>query len=371
VAELSLDRVTKRFGGHAAVDSVTLELASGGFLALLGPSGCGKTTLLRLIAGFEAPDEGSVAIAGRTVAAPGRAVPPERRGIAMVFQSYALWPHMSVSENVGYALRVRRVPAAERRRKVAACLDQVGLGHLAGRRPAELSGGQRQRVALARCLAMDPAVVLLDEPLANLDAHLRESLQEEFRRFHRETGATMVYVTHDQGEAMAMADRVAVMDRGVLHQVAAPQTLYHRPATAMVARFVGRGTLVPARVAAPLGEGRARVEALGATAEVRHDGAPGAHAALLVRADTTALAGPGEPGIPGRVRRVVYRGDHYAVDVAPDALPEAILALRLRADPPGEGEAVSLALRDGWLVPDGDAGRAGRGAADPPGEVAA
>jgi iron(III) transport system ATP-binding protein len=355
MAELSLRGLTRRFGRLAAVDRVDLDLASGGFLALLGPSGCGKTTLLRLIAGFETPDEGTVAIAGRTVAGPGHAVPPERRGIAMVFQSYALWPHMSVAENVGYALKVRRVPAAERRAKVAACLDQVGLGHLAARRPAELSGGQRQRVALARCLAMDPAVVLLDEPLANLDAHLRESMQDEFRQFHRETGATMVYVTHDQAEAMAMADRVAVMDHGVLQQVAAPQEIYTRPATPMVARFVGRGTLVPARVIAAAGPGRALVDALGARVEVRHNGRLGDTAGLLVRADTVALAGPGEPGIPCRVRRVVYRGDHYAVDAAPEALPDRVLALRLAADPPEEGAAVAVALRDGWLVPEGGA----------------
>ena len=355
MADVTLDAVTRRFGGYAAVDRVSLALASGGFLALLGPSGCGKTTLLRLIAGFETPDDGTVAIAGRTVAGPDHVVPPEKRGIAMVFQSYALWPHMTVAENVGYALRVRRVPAADRRRKVAVCLDQVGLGHLAARRPAELSGGQRQRVALARCLAMDPAVVLLDEPLANLDAHLRESLQEEFRRFHRETGATMVYVTHDQGEAMAMADRVAVMDRGVLQQVADPETLYQCPATPMVARFVGRGTLVPARVIGPIGAGRARVEALGLRTDARHNGAGGVvrGTTLLLRADMLTLAGTGEPGIAGRVRRVVYRGDHYAVDVAPDALPDRLLGLRLATDPPAEGASVSLAVHDGWLVADG------------------
>ena len=363
MADVMLEAVTRRFGGHAAVDRVSLSLASGGFLALLGPSGCGKTTLLRLIAGFEMPDEGVVAIAGRTVAGHGLAVPPEKRGIAMVFQSYALWPHMTVAENVGYALKIRRVPAADRRRKVAACLDQVGLGHLAARRPAELSGGQRQRVALARCLAMDPAVVLLDEPLANLDAHLRESLQEEFRRFHRETGATMVYVTHDQGEAMAMADRVAVMDCGVLQQVADPETLYQCPATPMVARFVGRGTLVPARVIAATGRGRARVEALGIETEVRHNGVATITngASLLLRADMLALAGGGEPGIAGRVRRVIYRGDHYAIDVVPDALADRVLGLRLVADPPGEGAAVSLAVHDGWLVEDDEhsAARAG------------
>ncbi len=171
----------------------------------------------------------------------------------MVFQSYALWPHMNVAENVAFALRVRRVPSAERKRRVTNALAMVGLEAMAKRRPHELSGGQRQRVALARCLAMRPAVVLLDEPLANLDVHLREAMQQEFARFHREIGATFIYVTHDQAEAMALADRVAVMDDGRVEQAAPPRVLYREPATEMVARFVGHGMVVPVEVRRPRG----------------------------------------------------------------------------------------------------------------------
>ncbi|MEA2937116.1 MAG: iron(III) transport system ATP-binding protein, partial [Alphaproteobacteria bacterium] len=180
MASVGLERVSKRFGPTRAVEDVSLSIADGEFFALLGPSGCGKTTLLRLVAGFEAPDSGVVTLADEVVGRPGWALAPERRRIGMVFQSYALWPHMNVAENVAFSLRVRRVPSQERARRVAAALARVGLETMAARRPHELSGGQRQRVALARCFAMQPAVVLLDEPLANLDVHLREAMQQEF-----------------------------------------------------------------------------------------------------------------------------------------------------------------------------------------------
>jgi iron(III) transport system ATP-binding protein len=192
VASVGLQGVSKRFGATLAVRNVDLEVADGEFFALLGPSGCGKTTLLRLIAGFEAPDDGTVRLADEIVGRAGWALPPERRRIGMVFQSYALWPHMNVLENVAFSLRVRRVPPTERERRVKEALAMVGLETMATRKPHELSGGQRQRVALARCLAMQPAVVLLDEPLANLDVHLRESMQQEFARFHRKLVATFL-----------------------------------------------------------------------------------------------------------------------------------------------------------------------------------
>ena len=202
MAGVSFETVSKQFGETRAVESVSLDIADGEFFALLGPSGCGKTTLLRLVAGFEIPDAGSVKLGGAEVGRPGWALPPEKRKIGMVFQSYALWPNMTVAENVAFALRVRRVRGAERVRIVNESLVKVGLEGLAERRPHELSGGQRQRVALARCLAMRPDVVLLDEPLANLDVHLRETMLEEFARFHKELRATFIYVTHDQAEAL-------------------------------------------------------------------------------------------------------------------------------------------------------------------------
>jgi ABC-type sugar transport system ATPase subunit len=268
VAGLTLERVTKRFlsrgAGTAAVDGVDLLVADGEFLAVLGPSGSGKTTLLRLIAGLEPVDAGTIRLGPTTVSAPGLHVPPERRRVGVVFQSYALWPHMTVKRNVGYALEVRRVRGATYDRRVAAALATVGLGGFEGRRPAELSGGQRQRVALARCLAMEPSVVLLDEPLASLDVHLRAALQEEFTAFHRHTGATMLYVTHDQAEAMALANRVAVMDSGRIVQYAPPLDLYRRPATTFVADFIGNPpmNLIPAEAHREDGKLLVRAEGL-------------------------------------------------------------------------------------------------------------
>jgi iron(III) transport system ATP-binding protein len=352
VAGVTLDRVTRRFGRTAAVDGVSLEVADGAFLALLGPSGCGKTTLLRLVAGFEAPDEGRVAIGGRTVAGAGAAiVPPEERGLGMVFQSYALWPHMTVAANVGYALKVRGLPRAERTRRIAAALAEVGLEARAAARPAELSGGQRQRVALARVFAAAPGLVLLDEPLANLDPHLREEMQSAFRRMHRRLGATMLYVTHDQEEAMALADRVAVMDRGRLQQVAPPETLYREPATPMVAAFVGRGMVVPATVRGAGAHGLT-ADLWGTPVEARagRAHASGSPAALCLRAEALRLGAPGD-GLPARVDHVVFRGDRRIVTVRPVAAPEHALRVDHRGPAPGEGDAVAVLIADAWAIP--------------------
>ncbi|MDH2327440.1 ABC transporter ATP-binding protein [Cereibacter sp. SYSU M97828] len=245
MASIDLTDVTLSFGGTRAVDRVSLSVPSGAFFSLLGPSGCGKTTLLRLIAGLERPEAGRIAMDGRVVAEGRSFVEPGERDLGMVFQSYALWPHMTVAANVAFGLEMRRIPAKDR---VAEALAMVGLSHLADRRPHQLSGGQRQRVALARSLAVRPRLILLDEPLANLDAHLRQSMLAEFRRIHRQSGTTFVFVTHDQNEAMAISDLVAVMDAGRLQQVDSPQALFDRPASAMVARFVGAGRTVPVDV---------------------------------------------------------------------------------------------------------------------------
>ncbi|CZT37071.1 ABC transporter ATP-binding protein [Rhizobium sp. 9140] len=250
---LTLEAVTKRFGRHRALDDVSFSIPDRAFLALLGPSGCGKTTLLRLIAGLELPDQGEILFDDEVMAGDRVFVPPEKRGIGMVFQSYALWPTMTVRGNVEFGLKVAGLGARERRERIDDVLEVVGLQGLNDRRPHELSGGQRQRVALARSLATRPKLILLDEPLANLDAHLRDAMLAEFRRIHSLTDATFVLVTHDQDEAMAVATHVAVLDQGCLQQLGTPEDLYRRPASPMVARFIGRGKTLPVRVVSAQG----------------------------------------------------------------------------------------------------------------------
>ena len=235
--------LTKRYGEVIAVDRVDLEVPRGSLTALLGPSGCGKTTVLRLVAGLLDPDEGAIEIHGHPVTGPGIAVAPERRNVGMVFQDYALFPNLDVARNVAYGLR--RLPRSERSARVASALRLVGLEALGERLPTELSGGQQQRVALARALAPEPDLILLDEPFSNLDASLRVTVREEVRAILRAADQTAVFVTHDQEEALSLADQVAVMDRGRVHQVAAPQTLYTQPATRFVAEFVGEADVLP------------------------------------------------------------------------------------------------------------------------------
>ena len=236
--------LVKRYGDTLAVDGVDLEVERGSLTALLGPSGCGKTTVLRVVAGLLAPDAGTVTIDGREVAGPRVHVPPEKRAVGLVFQDYALFPHLSVARNVAYGLG--HLPRRERRARVQEVLDLVGLGDLHRRLPTALSGGQQQRVALARALAPSPDLVLLDEPFSGLDAALRASVREEVRAILRAADATAIVVTHDQEEALSLADRVAVMDQGRIHQLADPQTLYTRPATRFVAGFVGEADVLPA-----------------------------------------------------------------------------------------------------------------------------
>ena len=235
VPDVELRAVTKRFGSVAAVDSIDLDVHPGEFLSLLGPSGCGKTTTLRLIAGFERPDEGEVRIGGRDVSR----VPPYRRDVNTVFQSYALFPHLSVLDNVGYGLKQRGLARGERRARAMEMLELVRLAGLEGRRPRQLSGGQQQRVALARALVMHPRVLLLDEPLGALDLKVRKELQIELKRIQEEIGITFVYVTHDQEEALAMSDRVVVMNSGRIEQIGVPREIYDTPATEWMASFIG------------------------------------------------------------------------------------------------------------------------------------
>lgn len=243
-AHLRLEQVTKRFGGVTAVDGVSLLLPRGAFITLLGPSGCGKTTLLRLIAGFYEPDDGAILLNDRRL----NDVPAHRRGMAMVFQDYALFPHMRLADNVAYGLRLAKRPRAEIEQRVAETLALVGLSGLGERWPNELSGGQQQRVALARALVVQPEVLLLDEPLSNLDAQLRERMRWELRAMQRRLNLTFVYVTHDQDEALAMSDHIAVMNRGRVEQWGTPWEIYYRPRTPFLAEFVGAVNLIPATV---------------------------------------------------------------------------------------------------------------------------
>src|SRR5262245_41462232 len=238
---VELESVTKRFGDLVAVDDLSLDFATGEFFTLLGPSGCGKTTTLRMIAGFEQPTEGTIRIDGADVAQ----LPPHRRPTNTVFQSYALFPHLNVAENVAFGLRRQRVPKGEIAKRVAAELKRVGLAAEASRRPAQLSGGQQQRVALARALVNLPKVLLLDEPLGALDLKLRKGLQIELKRIQQDVGITFVYVTHDQEEALTVSDGLAVMNRGRIEQVGAPEDVYERPETTFVAGFIGVSNLMP------------------------------------------------------------------------------------------------------------------------------
>lgn len=247
---LTLSHVTKLFGEFVAVDDLSLSIADGEFLCLLGPSGCGKTTTLRMIAGFESVDQGAILLDGEDITT----MPPQMRGIGFVFQHYALFPHMTVAQNVGYGLRMRRYAAARIAKEVDAALDLVRLSELATRYPTQLSGGQQQRVALARALAVRPRLLLMDEPLSNLDAKLRDDMRVEIRRIQRQVGITTVFVTHDQAEAFALANRIGVMTQGRLRQLAEPWSIYETPSNATVERFIGQVNTLNGQIVSVDGE---------------------------------------------------------------------------------------------------------------------
>src|SRR5437870_809269 len=244
---LELNNLTKRYGGVTSVDAIDLAVERGEFICLLGPSGCGKTTTLRMLAGFLAPDAGEIRVAGNVMSSPEAVVQPERRNMGMIFQSYAIWPHMTVRENVGYGLKMQSMPSAQRLARTEALLSATRLAEQADRYPAELSGGQQQRVALARALAPNPGILLLDEPLSNLDANLRGEMRFEIRRLHEQFHNTSIYVTHDQLEAMTMADRIVVMSSGRIEQIGKPQDVYDRPNSRFVARFIGGSNVIDAQ----------------------------------------------------------------------------------------------------------------------------
>ena len=321
MSRLVLDRLAKRFGDHAVLEGVSLEVPEREVLALLGPSGSGKTTLLRLVAGFETHDAGTIRLGDERI----DRLPPERRGFGMVFQHYALFPHLTVGENVAFGLEARRRPRGEIRERVAAALARVDLAGFAARKVGELSGGQQQRVALARALAPEPRVLLLDEPLSNLDPSLRERTRRELRSTLAAVGITTLLVTHEQEEAFELGDRVALLSGGRLEQVATPRELYGAPATRFAAGFVGRASFVPVEVEAAVGAG--------------------ARAELMLRPEHLRLAAPDEPGaLAGEVVAVRFAGATSFVAVAAEG---AELEVAVDGEPPAPGARVGVALRAG------------------------
>ncbi|BCJ49871.1 ABC transporter ATP-binding protein [Actinoplanes sp. NBRC 14428] len=329
---LRLDRLTKTFTSRSAsvtaVDDVSLDVRPGEFITLLGPSGCGKTTTLRIVAGFETATSGGIQLDG----APIDRTPPQRRAMAMVFQSYALFPHLTVGENIAYGLKLRRRPHDDVRTAMQIALTSMNLVGLENRSPHELSGGQQQRVALARALIMQPKVLLFDEPLSNLDAKLRGAMRAEIRRIQRRLGITSLYVTHDQDEAMSMSDRIVVMNKGRVEQVAAPARIYFRPATIFVADFIGRANFIEV---APedVGDGSAVVHALGNRLTVpAHPAvrAGGAGAYLMIRPETISLEPAAEGGI-GTVLRSTFHG--HSVDYEVETISGTLQVTEAGPDP--------------------------------------
>ncbi|MGW0503547.1 ABC transporter ATP-binding protein [Micromonospora sp. NPDC003241] len=329
--DVTLESVSKRFaraGDTAAVDDVDISIAAGEFFTLLGPSGCGKTTTLRMVAGFYFPTSGRIRFGAEDVTRR----PPNKRDTGMVFQNYALFPHMSVAQNVAYGLKIRKVGRAESRRRVEEALGEVHLGGYGERRIDQLSGGQQQRVALARALVIRPRTLLLDEPLSNLDAKLREETRTEIRRIQKESGTTAIYVTHDQAEAMAMSDRIAVMESGRVQQIGAPQEIYHRPTNAFVARFIGRSNVLSLPVTAVTDEtvtvGRPDGTEIVVAAPVGHGLRPGESALVSVRPEHIGLTSATEAGaLPGRVTELEFTGmaTNLVVEVAGESVQVAAI----------------------------------------------
>ena len=350
---VSLKGLSRRYGDVAAVKDLSLEVKPGELVAMLGPSGCGKTTTLRLVAGFLAPEAGEIWVGDRCLSSSATVVPPERRRMAMIFQSYALWPHMTVAQNVGYGLRFKRsLAGAERDRKVTEMLRVVQLAGYEARYPGELSGGQQQRVAVARALVVEPEILLLDEPLSNLDANLREEMRFEIRRLHEAFGITTLYVTHDQAEAMVISDRIAVLDRGRVAQVGTADEVFLRPRTRFVAEFIGKTNLVEGVAVAAdtiaVGSLRLRVASAGL--------ASGARVAVSIRPHDIALASPGSGAtgvnaLRGTVQRASFLGDSVDCQVR---VAESDVVLRVAAPAAHRvrpGEAVGLSIDPAACVP--------------------
>jgi spermidine/putrescine transport system ATP-binding protein/putrescine transport system ATP-binding protein len=354
---LRLEAITKRYGQVVAVKNVSISIARGEFFSLLGPSGCGKTTLLRTIGGFIQPDGGRVVIDGQDVTE----LPPNKRPTNTVFQSYAIFPHLNVRDNIAYGLRTERVAKAELDTRVAQALAMIKLEHCAEKQSSQLSGGERQRVALARALVKRPKVLLLDEPLGALDKRLRESMQIELRQLQREVGITFVFVTHDQEEALSMSDRIAVMERGKVLQVAAPKTLYEAPSSRAVASFIGTMNLFEGRVAGVSGASvMVEAKALGRLDALCANGAPpgaGSDVLVAIRPESLSLsrALPPGPSRPCRLISTAYFGDRSQFQVALEgaASPVAVAAPNAGAAEGGAfaaGETLHLSWQSDGIV---------------------
>ena len=328
---LVLDGLSKRYGAALAVDNLSLSIEKGEFLSLLGPSGCGKTTTLQMIAGFVEPTAGAITLDGADLLA----VKPAKRGLGIVFQSYALFPHMTVGANVAFGLEMRGVSRAERERRVAEALDLVGLAGFADRFPRSLSGGQQQRVALARALVIRPQVLLLDEPLSNLDAKLREDMQVELRQIQRTIGITTILVTHDQAEAMALSDRVVIMNEGRVEQIASPDRAYEAPASRFVATFLGKSNVLMGRIA----EGRLAIGEETWPSPFRLESGS---VAVTVRPEKIAFA---ENGLKGIVRNRLFLGSQWLFQIETGA--GLLLVIRQNSGEvvPAEQDRVALAWR--------------------------
>lgn len=314
-SHLSVRNLYKNFGDVRALRGVSFDVARGEFFTLLGPSGCGKTTLLRCIAGFENPDAGEIRVLGANISA----VPPERRDIGFVFQSYALFPTMTVAENVAFGLEMRKHDKPETARRVAAVLELVGLSGMEDRKPRQLSGGQQQRVALARAMVIEPNILVLDEPLSNLDARLRLEMRTELRRLQKRSGITAIYVTHDQDEAFSLSDRIVVMSDGEIQQIGTPQELYYNPRNGFVARFIGQANLIEGRCTGT-SNGALIVEGMGQRLEAQATPGIGEGVAVLVsiRAEhlVIGLDGSLRNAIPGLIRQVEFLGSAVRFHVA-------------------------------------------------------
>jgi len=349
-AQLRLRQLTRAFGAAKAVDRVSLDVPAGAFVSLLGPSGSGKTTTLNLIAGFLAPDSGDILLDERSIAD----VPPHKRNIGMVFQSYSLFPHMTVAENVGFPLRMRtRLSRQDARRRIDEMLALVQLGHLGARYPRQLSGGQQQRVAMARALVSHPRLLLMDEPLGALDKKLREQMQIEIKRIHRSVGTTVIYVTHDQTEALTMSDLVVVMHQARVAQVGTPRVLYEAPANLFVADFLGDSNLLTATVAQVCGDEFAVEIGSGEKMRVTRGSsaaAPGSRAVVLIRPEDISVTATGERTagqdlLAGTIKDISYHGDTFKLDVAVGTDVLKVKVARERGAGMERGDSVFLTWR--------------------------
>jgi putative spermidine/putrescine transport system ATP-binding protein len=328
---LVLQSLTKRFGDATVVDGLSLGVEQGEFVSLLGPSGCGKTTTLQMIAGFVEPSAGTINLGGRDLTK----IKPAARGLGIVFQSYALFPHMTAAENIAFGLEMRGVAKPEQTKRVADALALVGLAGFSDRYPRRMSGGQQQRVALARALVIKPDVLLLDEPLSNLDAKLREEMQVELRQIQRTVGTTTILVTHDQGEAMALSDRIVVMNRGRAEHVARPTEIYRAPATAFVANFLGKINLLPATIT----NGAARIGTSHWPAAGMADGP----ATISIRPERIVFSDT--DGLAGTVKARIFQGHHWLLHVAIEAGLVLVIAPNDGRAIPAEGSTIRLAWR--------------------------